>query len=178
LAFKGDGWFAINNFFQWMLNALIIFASYFISMVLAGALVLMSQILIYILFGIGPFFIVMGMFQMTSKYFEAWISQIMTNIFVMFLITAILFFQIKIYQVAVDDIDIDQLGTFGGVQNTVLLSLQLLIYGFVFYFILKTVNNVAQSLGGGFAQGIIEMRDIAHSISMGKGIQKAIEKNY
>lgn len=80
-----------------MLNAIIIYAATLIIAIPAGAMVIVSKIMLTVMLGIGPFFIAMLMFPVTAKWFDSWFGQVMTYILQIALVTTVLGMGMKFF---------------------------------------------------------------------------------
>lgn len=137
------------------INAIIVATATMIIAVPAGAMIVVAKTILSIMLGIGPLFIMLLMWPITKQFFDRWFGVVMTVIFQIALLAAVLSFAIMAFMAFVDPIDLDS------DQNTLFTSLQLIVIALVMLWVLYTVNNYAGQLGGGLAASAITLGQLA-----------------
>ena len=139
------------------INACIIALATLIIALPAGAMIVMAKAVLSIMIGIGPLFVMLLMWAPTKQFFDRWFSVVMTALFQIALLAAVLSFAIKAFLAFVGPVDIDS------DQNPLFTSLQLLVVSSVMLYILYTVNNYAAQLAGGMSSAAITFGGMARS---------------
>ena len=139
------------------INACIIALATLIIALPAGAMIVMAKAVLSIMLGIGPLFVMLLMWAPTKQFFDRWFSVVMTALFQIALLAAVLSFAIKAFLAFVGPVDIDS------DQNPLFTSLQLLVVSSVMLYILYTVNNYAAQLAGGMSSAAITFGGMARS---------------
>jgi type IV secretion system protein VirB6 len=152
--------------------AAIIAASTIIIVVPAGAMIIVAKVVLALMLGIGPLFILMLMWPITKQFFDRWMGMVITAIFQIALIGAVLTLSLSIYlrfmpkpdpslitdsclifftctTVAPNDV------------NHTLLAITLLVVTLVMKFLLSQVSNYASQLGGGISTAAINFGQMA-----------------
>ncbi|WP_241235982.1 type IV secretion system protein [Xanthomonas sp. BRIP62411] len=93
----------IGEFFE----AIIIATATLIIAAPAGAMIVASKTLLELLFGIGPFFIMLLMWPATRAFFDRWFGEVITAILQIALVSAVLAFAMKIFVAVVGATNID-----------------------------------------------------------------------
>lgn len=153
-AFDHAGLFSREGITYCMFGVIILIAtSVFIA--LGGAILLLTKLVLAILIGIGPFFIMALLWQSTARFFDMWAAQVLNYILLAVLATMVFGLMLSIYSSYMNDMKFD------GVQNVgytlggaVVLSAAMII-------ILIQVPNIAAGLAGGVSLSYLyELRTV------------------
>lgn len=127
------------------INAIIIAIATLIIAIPAGAMIVVAKTVLSIMLGIGPLFIMLLMWPLTKQFFDRWFGVVMTALFQIALLAAVLSFAMMAFTAFVDPVDLES------DQNILFISLQLIVIAAVMAFVLASVNSYASQLGGGLA---------------------------
>lgn len=150
-------WYQFAMAFWDLLNALIIYAATLLIAIPAGAMVIVSKIMLTIMLGIGPFFIAMLMFPVTAKWFDSWISQVMTPIFQIALVTSVLGLGMKFFNTLTTEV------LAVNTDHPIATLLEILIVTGVTLFLLQRAFAAGAALAGGISSAGITLRDVAQA---------------
>ena len=139
------------------INACIIALATLIIALPAGAMIVMAKAVLSIMLGIGPLFVMLLMWAPTKQFFDRWFSVVMTALFQIALLAAVLSFAMKAFLAFVGPVEIDS------DQNPLFTSLQLLVVSSVMLYILYKVNDYAAQLAGGMSSAAITFGGMARS---------------
>lgn len=127
--------------------AVIIWGSTFLSVGYAAFLIILSKVMLSILIGIGPIFVIALMFEGTKKFFESWIGQALNYALISALAVAIVKLLFGAYARAASDTLVAS-----GADGFGLASIaSMLLLSIVSFLCLMQVQNLASSLAGGIA---------------------------
>lgn len=137
-------------------NGAIIYASTILIALPAGAMIIAAKVMLSIVLGIGPFFIAMLMFgQITAKWFDSWFSQIMTYIFQIAMVTAVLSFGMRLFS------EIVAKSNFNGDNNDLATTSMLLVVGAILFYLIGKAYQLGSFLGGGVGLASVSLREMA-----------------
>ena len=139
------GWREMGMAMGEYINAIIIAIATLIIAIPAGAMIVVAKTVLSLMLGIGPLFIMLLMWPLTKQFFDRWFGVVMTALFQIALLAAVLSFAMMAFTAFVDPVDLE------GDQNILFISLQLVVIAAVMAFILASVNSYASQLGGGLA---------------------------
>ncbi|RYE12649.1 MAG: type IV secretion system protein, partial [Rickettsiales bacterium] len=141
-AFEHSGFFVENGIVYCMIGIVILMTtSVFIA--LGGAILILTKLILTILLGIGPIFILALLWQSTSKFFEMWVAQIVNYIILGVLITMTFGLMLTIYSTYMGDMKFD------GVQNVASALGGAVILSIAMIVVLLQIPNIAAALSGG-----------------------------
>lgn len=135
---------------------------------LGGAAIIAAKLLLAILFAIGPFFILMLMFPLTAKFFDGWLSQAMNYTFVIVIISVVMSFAMVIFGALVEAADPAGVG----VQNPLLMSVEIFVASFVMVFIMQQSYGMASGLAGGISMSALTY---AHLLTPGRVARNIVD---
>jgi type IV secretion system protein VirB6 len=147
------------------IEALIIWGAAFVVTLPAAAMIISAKGILLLLIGIGPFFIAALMFPVTSKWFDAWFGQAMTQIFTIAFICMIASSAMKIVARTVTNFDPET-------ENVMLDCLILLGECILLLWLMYRAGSLAAALPGGVASSAITFGGMAAS-AMGLGTTAA-----
>lgn len=149
-------WYEIGMMMWDLLNALLIYAATLVIAVPAGAMIIVSKAMTSIMLGIGPIFILMLLFgQFTSQWFDRWFAQVMTYIMQVALLSTVLTFGVKMFQLLVEDV-------VGNPDDyPIATMLEIVVLALVVLYMMQQAYQAAGSLAGGIASAGITLRQVA-----------------
>lgn len=150
-------WYEIGMVFWDLLNAIIIYAATLIIAIPAGAMVIVSKIMLTVMLGIGPFFIAMLMFPVTAKWFDSWFGQVMTYILQIALVTTVLGIGMKFFSALTAKV------LAVTTDHPIATMLAILIVTGVTLFLLQKAFEAAATLAGGMSSAGITLRQVAQA---------------
>ena len=151
------GWREMGMAMGEYINAGIIAVATLIIALPAGAMIVVAKAVLSIMLGIGPLFVMLLMWAPTKQFFDRWMGVVLTSVFQIALLAAVLSFAIKAFLAFVGPVDVDS------DQNPLFTSLQLLVVSSVMLYVLYTVNNYAAQLAGGMSTAAITFGGMARS---------------
>lgn len=129
------------------LVAAIIWVSALLSVGYAAFLIILSKVMIAVLLGIGPMFVICLMFDSTKKFFEAWLGLALNYALISALCIAVIKFMFGMFaDAAKGALDASKTDEFG-----IASIASLLLMAIVSFLCLMQVQNLASSLAGGIA---------------------------
>lgn len=150
-------WYEIGMVFWDLLNAIIIYAATLIIAIPAGAMVIVSKIMLTVMLGIGPFFIAMLMFPVTAKWFDSWFGQVMTYILQIALVTTVLGMGMKFFSALTAKV------LAVTTDHPIATMLEILIVTGVTLFLLQKAFEAAAALAGGMSSAGITLRQVTQA---------------
>lgn len=112
----------------------------------AAFLIILSKISIAILIAVGPFFIILTMFDSTKRFLEQWVAQLCNYGIMTVLTIAFNVFILKILDSAAQRI-LQEVSTSSEVAN----ASPILIVGLISFLIMMQIPTISSALAGGFA---------------------------
>lgn len=112
----------------------------------AAFLIILSKISIAILIAVGPFFIILTMFDSTKRFLEQWVAQLCNYGIMTVLTIAFNAFILKILDSAAQRI-LQEVSTSSEVAN----ASPILIVGLISFLIMMQIPTISSALAGGFA---------------------------
>ncbi|MCW5119988.1 type IV secretion system protein [Burkholderia cenocepacia] len=129
-----------SNGFSFYLSGLIYYASGFIMTAYAAYLILLSKGMLTVLLALGPIFIGCLIFDVTKRFFDAWLGLLVNYVFVNVIAVTVLSFTFVAFQQYLDAMTPDSgLGS----------ALGLLLIAIIDVLLIMGVTHVASSLAGG-----------------------------
>lgn len=118
-------------------------------MTLMGAVIMFSaKVAIATMLAIGPVFIVMALFPITSRFTSLWAGQIINYTMQIFFVTVFLAFSLRIGVGFINDISFADAES-GETTNPFISAVTVLFLGVVLYWLLKQVNSLSAAVAGG-----------------------------
>jgi type IV secretion system protein VirB6 len=158
-------------------SAIIIMIAGIIVTLPAAAMIICAKAMLLLLIAVGPFFVASLMFPVTSKWFESWFGQIMTQIFTIAFISMI------------SSIALVNLITYAGTMNSdttnyVIGALLILTVSALMLWVMYRASNLAAGLAGGVSSSCITFGAMAgaamglggKAASAAKGVSRGMRK--
>ena len=143
-AFDHSGFFVENGITYCVIGIVTLMATG-IFVALGGTILILSKLILSILAGIGPFFILALLWQPTVRFFEMWVAQVVNYILLGVLTTMIFGLLLSIYNIYMEDIKFD------GVQNVAATLGGAVVLSVAMIIILLQVPTLASALSGGIS---------------------------
>jgi type IV secretion system protein VirB6 len=144
---------------SWIIVILCLLIAYVPFLLEVAILVFGSQVIIVILTAIGSIFLCCLMFQSTKRFFDSWVSKLVEQIFTIMLAMVASNFMMVLFRNTI------QSQVLSDTSNPFGISLFILIIGIICAWVLSKVNQLAGSLAGGFALGVLQLSDISDGLS-------------
>lgn len=112
----------------------------------AAFLIILSKISIAILIAVGPFFIILTMFESTKRFLEQWVAQLCNYGIMTILTIAFNAFILEILYKSTEKI-LNEVSTSSDVVN----AAPILIIGLISFLIMMQIPTISSALAGGFA---------------------------
>ncbi len=116
----------------------------------AAALLILAKIMLAVLLGIGPIFVLTLVFQSTKRFFDTWLGQCLNFVFVVVLISALF----AIVGQIISQIMATEFARFNtSATPDIMSAMGIIALSVVIFLLLLQVPSVAAALGGGVAVG-------------------------
>ena len=165
-AFEHAGFFSKEGLIYCVMGVIILMTTS-IFVALGGAILILAKLILSILAGIGPFFILALLWRPTERFFEMWVAQVANYVLLGVLTTMIFGLMLSIYSAYMGDMKFDGVqniaGTLGG---AVVLSVAMII-------ILLQVPSLASALSGGMSLSYLqELRAVKSPARLGSSRER------
>jgi type IV secretion system protein VirB6 len=147
-------WSEAGNALGFDLEAVVIWVSALIITLPAAAMIIAAKGILLLLIGVGPFFIVALMFPVTSKWFDAWFGQAMTQIFTIAFLCMVASAAVQIGLKTVNNYDPDA-------DSHIANCFALIGTSILMLWLMYRAGNLAAALGGGVASSAITFGGMA-----------------
>lgn len=128
-----------------------------------GALLVSAKVALAILAGLGPLFIAMLLFDATKRFFEAWVSQVLTYALLLVLVAASFDFLLGLFTTLMGNMTFDSnSAAAANVGEAFILALVTLL-------VVIQLPGIAASLAGGLPLGMTQAAGIYDSNARGTG---------
>lgn len=134
-----------------------------IMVVVGGAFMAIAKVILGLLVGVGPFFIVMMLFKSTSQFFDKWAATGVACVLLSVFLAAVFGFMLAMFDNYVSSFAMD------GNQNVVMSLGGMLIIAGITALILLSLPGLAQGLSGGFSTSGIGEAGQAGRLAAGAG---------
>ncbi|ENN93034.1 type IV secretion system protein [Bartonella vinsonii] len=156
-AFEESAFLDANGLLYGLFGILILLATSFLAAI-GGAFILMAKIALVLLVGLGPLFIITLLWQPTYRFFEQWISQILSYIILIVLLATIFNLMMNIFANYMIDLKFD------GKQNVGLILGGVLILSIISIILLLKLSSIANALAKGVTFGHLWRLNAARSL--------------
>lgn len=153
-AFEKAGFFEANGIVYALFGVIILLATGAL-VAIGGAFLLLAKIMLALLAGMGPLFIVALLWQPTAQLFDRWSAQVMTYTLMVVFFSAIFGYLLTIFSSYMGDMKFDGTQNLAyGLGGALILSIAMLV-------VLLKLPEAAAALGGGVGMSFIhELRAI------------------
>ncbi|ECT4311274.1 type IV secretion system protein [Escherichia coli] len=136
-----------------LLNALIIYGATLLIAIPAGAMVIVSKVMLSLMLGIGPFFIAMLLFgQVSASWFDRWFAQVMTYIMQIALVMTVLSLGMKFFNTLTAEV------LASTDDHPMATMLEIFILSCVVFYMLQKAFEAGTALAGGMSSAGITLR--------------------
>ncbi|WP_455481894.1 type IV secretion system protein [Bartonella sp. B35(2025)] len=148
LAFEEAAFLNSEGLLYGLFGILILLATSFL-VAIGGAFILLAKIILVLLVGIGPFFIVALLWQPTYRFFEQWIAQLLSYIILILLVSIVFSLMMNIFANYMSDM----MQIFDGEHNVSYALGGSLILAIISIIFLLKLSSVAHALAKGVTFG-------------------------
>lgn len=135
---------------------------------IGGAYIVVVKFSLAIVLALGPIFVLSLLWAPTAGFFDRWISQVVTYVLSVVIVTVVLSMGIAIFDTLISGTE------FNDDTNGAFVALQVLIVGAVLGFVTVSTGSLAGALGGGSGMGALSMRMLASVATGPAGMAKTI----
>lgn len=125
--------------------------------VLGGAAIILAKFALAILFALGPFFILLLCFPITSRFFDTWFSQVMNYTLLVVIIAIIMAFAMAAIGSFLDVADFSGAGE----VNALMVAAEVTALSFVLVFIIYQAYGMSAALAGGLSMAALTAAHLA-----------------
>jgi len=152
----------------WWLAAFVIAFGTALVTVFGGAAIIVAKFALAIMFAFGPFFIVLLMFPVTARFFDAWFSQVMNYTLLTVIVSVIMSFAMAAFGAMIGAADLSGSGD----VNPLMASVQIFILSSVLIYIIGEARGMAAALAGGLSMSVLTA---AHMLTPARLTRNAID---
>ena len=165
-AFEKAGFFAQDGI-TFAIFGILILLTTSVLVAIGGATLLLTKLVLAILAGLGPFFIIALLWKPTIRFFDMWVAQVVNYILLVVLFSSAFGFMISIFSVYMEDMQFDGIYNLSyALGGGVVLSIAMVV-------ILVQLPKIASGLAGGVSLGYLyefhAIRGVAASIRPSSG---------
>ena len=142
LIFDMGSW---RHWLPWFYGAVMMIATFLLSVIPLG-MASMATVGIAILLGIAPLFLVFKFYNSTKGFFEGWVKNLMTLVFIKILSYCVMVVSLFIIKQPFERLISETANNALNISDT----FAILVMAFVIYMLYKQIGGIATSLGGGF----------------------------
>lgn len=149
-------WRDFGQLFGWWLCALVVAGGTMLVVVLGGANIILAKFAIAIMFSVGPLFILLLIFPATSRFFDAWFSQVINYTLLVVIMAVIMSFAMVAFDNFVGG------ANFQGIDdiNPMFAAGEIFVLSFVLNRLIKEAAGMASGLAGGMAIGAVTLSQL------------------
>lgn len=125
--------------------------------VIGGAAIVVAKFALALMFALGPFFVLMLMFPLTSRFFDSWFSQVMNYTILIVIAAVIMTFSVAAFSAYVDAADVSG----GGEVNPIAVGLGVLALAVLLGFVIYQIYGMAAGLAGGISMSALTLTHLA-----------------
>ena len=148
-----------GSMFMWFFCGCIVAAGVGFVCLVGFAAIVLSQFSLSIMFAIGPFFIMLAFFPMTSRFFEGWFSTVMNYVLLGVIASVMMSFAIAAISAYMGVADLSG----DGEVNPVMVTAEVFVMTCVLAFGIYTAASMAASLAGGLSMATITLAHIVRA---------------
>ena len=159
-----------SSTWAWSIVILCLLIAYVPFLLEVALLVFGSQVIIVVLTAVGSIFLCCLMFEPTKRFFDSWVSKLIEQIFTIMLAMVASNLMMILFQHTIKS------QVLSDTANPFAISLYILIIGIVCAWVLSKVNQLAGSLAGGFALGVLQLSDISQGALQANNVMELAAK--
>lgn len=145
----------LSGGFIWTVIGIIIYLGMTAFFLLGGAYIVIVKFGLAIVLALGPVFLLSLLWAPTAGFFDRWVSQVVTYILSITIVTIVLTMGIAIFDQLLSSTDLL------AQENPAFAALQILLVGAVLGFIVVSTGSLAAGLAGGSGMAALSMRQLA-----------------
>ena len=148
---------------SWIIVIVSILLGYLGFTVETAVLVFGSQVIITLLVSVGSLFLVALMFEPTKRFFDSWVSKLVEQMLTIMLAMLVSNMMMQMFTTILT------VNTLTSVTNPFAISMEVLVVGAISFWALSKCNQLAGSLSGGFALGVMQLSDLSEGAKKSYG---------
>ncbi|MDK4565637.1 type IV secretion system protein, partial [Kingella kingae] len=152
-----------GDVFRGNVIAIVIMISALLQTVLAGVIIILAKVSLFLIFALSPLMLSGLFFPQTAKFADAWFNQALNYVFVSVIV---IFFQsiaIEIFKTQIKGLTSD--------TTTLVIIGKIALLSIANFFVMKAAPNIAAGLAGGVSSGTASLVGMARTMAgVGKGI--------
>lgn len=172
-AARNAGRFAFGAIIGWTLAGLIIALGIVALNLIGGCILILAKFAIAMMIAVGPLFVVLLIWPVTARYFEAWVGQIVNFTLTVAFIVLIMAFSVAMFTGFVTEVDLD------GGSAPIVVALEVVVLAGFLAFLAYQTQSWAASLSGGMSMAVLTLRHAAAparmAASAGRGARDIVD---
>jgi len=152
-------WYNISGWMTWLIATLLIYVAMVLLFLICGALVVVAKFSLTLMLAVGPLFIMALIWAPTAGFFDRWLSQVLTYVFTILFLTAVLSMAITVFSEILTATDFDD-----PMVNPVFIALQILMIALILGYLITQLPGMASGLAGGAGLGALSMRQLVGAV--------------
>ena len=148
---------------SWIVVIVCILLGYLGFTIETAILVFGSQVIITLLISVGSLFLVALMFEPTKRFFDSWVSKLVEQMLTIMLAMLVSNMMMKMFDFIL------KVNRLSAVTNPFAISMEVLVVGAISFWALSKCNQLAGSLAGGFALGVMQLSDLSEGAKKSYG---------
>lgn len=155
-----SGMFDFGGKIAWALCAGVIGFATVVIGVLGGGAILVAKFMIAVLMAIGPLFLMLALWPVTSKYFDSWVSQVLNATLIIVIVGTVMSFATLAFSRFLGAADL----TGAGVSSPIAITIEVAALSAILCFVIYQSNSMAAGLAGGLSTAAFTAGSMAASI--------------
>ncbi|WP_158554867.1 type IV secretion system protein [Methylovirgula sp. 4M-Z18] len=156
---KGLGWHDFGPYVEYLCCIFVTAVGLIVILIPGAYMILIATIFLQVMIALGPLFIAFLLWPATARFFEAWLSQVMTYIFKYAVVSLILMIAVQIFDDHVKKVDPSSSD-----QSIFFPIIELLALAFGLAKVMLEVSNVSAQLAGGMSISVLNATSILNPV--------------
>jgi len=152
-------WYNISGWMTWLIATLLIYIAMTLLFLICGALVVVAKFALTLMLAVGPLFVMSLIWAPTAGFFDRWLSQVLTYVFTILFLTAVLSMAITVFSEILTATDFND-----PTINPTFVALQILMIALILGYLITQVPGMASGLAGGAGLGALSMRQLVGAV--------------
>jgi len=152
-------WYNISGWLTWLIATLLIYIAMILLFLICGALVVVAKFALTLMLAVGPLFVMSLIWAPTAGFFDRWLSQVLTYVFTILFLTAVLSMAITVFSEILTATDFND-----PIVNPIFVALQILMIALILGYLITQVPGMASGLAGGAGLGALSMRQLVGAV--------------
>ena len=153
--------FEIGAALGWSIAGIIVGGGTVLMTILGASVVIVAKFALAIMFGLGPLFILCLMFPVTARFFDAWFAQVLNYTLTVVVMSVVLSFAMKAFEVFVAASDFSGSGD----DSPMWAAFQIFVVCGVLAYMTSQVGGMASGLAGGVSMAALGLRQLAMPVT-------------